>query len=287
MSLSRREAVGPEVRRVTVWQEMSEGEGQMAFGPRDPFTAGATVTEAAMRENSPAGSAPRRPPAASATGRLIVEYHTAFLQASEAQEGNEKDHFPQSGEMARSIKILLRPDSPTGPSFSTARRQRSEDLSHLRKTLNPGIPGLPLNIFRRFRAMACLPRGRLAYRGSIQLKATRPFARSSSPTYTFPRRREPRQPKTAQSRRFFAGKLSTGRGIAGWRQPLAKIGDLGFTRGGTAGSAGRPRRCCARIAQQTDWRGSESAQAVRRVGALSAIRLSKNGPGESNVRGLE
>src|ERR1035438_6804967 len=35
MSLSRREAVGPEVRRVTVWQEMSEGEGQMAFGPRE------------------------------------------------------------------------------------------------------------------------------------------------------------------------------------------------------------------------------------------------------------
>ena len=217
MSLSRREAVGPEVRRVTVWQEMSEGEGQMAFGPRNPFTAGATVTEAAMRENSPAGSAPRRPPAASATGRLIVEYHTAFLQASEAQEGNEKDHFPQSGEMARSIKILLRPDSPTGPSFSTARRQRSEDLSHLRKTLNPGIPGLPLNIFRRFRAMACLPRGRLAYRGSIQLKATRPFARSSSPTYTLPRRREPRQPKTAQSREFFAGKIRSAGGTAGWR----------------------------------------------------------------------
>ena len=39
-------------------------------------------------------------------------------------------------------------DSPTGLSFSTARRERSRpncngDLSHLRKTLNPGIPGLP------------------------------------------------------------------------------------------------------------------------------------------------
>ena len=178
----------------------------MAFGPRDPYTAGATVTEAAMRGNSPTGSAPRRPPAASATGRLIVEYHTAFLQASEAQEGNEKDHFPRSGEMARSIKILLRPDSPTGPSFSTARRQRSEDLSHLRKTLNPGIPGLPLNIFRRFRAMACLPRGRLAYLGSIQLKATGPFARSSSPTYTLTRRREFRQPKTALPQSLFCRK---------------------------------------------------------------------------------
>jgi len=28
---------------------MSEGEGQLAFGPRNPFTAGATVTEAARR----------------------------------------------------------------------------------------------------------------------------------------------------------------------------------------------------------------------------------------------
>ena len=251
MSLSRREAVGPEVRRVTVWQEMSEGEGQMAFGPRDPFTAGATVTEAAMRGNSPAGSAPRRPPAASATGRLIVEYHTAFLQASEAQEGNEKDHFPQSGEMARSIKILLRPDSPTGPSFSTARRQRSEDLSHLRKTLNPGIPGLPLNIFRRFRAMACLPRGRLAYRGSIQLKATRPFARSSSPTYTLPRRREPRQPKTAQSRKFLQEKsaapaeLPDGGNILRRLAILVSLGaarrDLPAGRGAAAqGSRSRP-----------------------------------------------
>src|SRR5450759_5119495 len=34
-------------------------------------------------------------------------------------------------------------DSPTGPSFSTARRERSEDLSHIRETLNPGVPGHP------------------------------------------------------------------------------------------------------------------------------------------------
>jgi hypothetical protein len=34
-------------------------------------------------------------------------------------------------------------DSPTGPSFSTARRERSGDLSHVRETLNPGIPGRP------------------------------------------------------------------------------------------------------------------------------------------------
>jgi len=40
-------------------------------------------------------------------------------------------------------------DSPTGPSFSTARRKRSElafgeqDPSHVRETLNPGVPGKP------------------------------------------------------------------------------------------------------------------------------------------------
>jgi len=34
-------------------------------------------------------------------------------------------------------------DSPTGPSFSTARRKRSHDLSHVRETLNPGVPGRP------------------------------------------------------------------------------------------------------------------------------------------------
>jgi len=33
---------------------------------------------------------------------------------------------------------------PTRPSFSTAHRKRSEDLSHVRKTLNPGVPVLPL-----------------------------------------------------------------------------------------------------------------------------------------------
>ena len=31
----------------------------------------------------------------------------------------------------------------TRPSFSTARRKRSSDLSHLRQTLNPGVPVLP------------------------------------------------------------------------------------------------------------------------------------------------
>ncbi len=33
---------------------------------------------------------------------------------------------------------------PTRPSFSTAHRKRPFDLSHLRKTLKPGVPVLPL-----------------------------------------------------------------------------------------------------------------------------------------------
>ena len=61
-------------------------------------------------------------------------------------------------------------DSPTGPSFSTARRERSENLSHIRETLIPGVPGHPPHsIFGCLRAVAYLPRGRLAYRGSMQI----------------------------------------------------------------------------------------------------------------------
>jgi hypothetical protein len=71
----------------------------------------------------------------------------------------------------------LQPDSPTGLSFSTARRERSEDLSHIRKTLNPGVPGHPPHsIFRCLRAVACLPRGRLAYRGSTASGSRTPAA---------------------------------------------------------------------------------------------------------------
>ena len=32
----------------------------------------------------------------------------------------------------------------TRPSFSTAHRKRSENLSHVRKTLKPGVPVIPL-----------------------------------------------------------------------------------------------------------------------------------------------
>jgi hypothetical protein len=59
-------------------------------------------------------------------------------------------------------------DSPTGLSFSTVRRRGLWDLSHIRETLNPRIPGHPPHsIFRCLRAVAYLPHGRLAYRGSI------------------------------------------------------------------------------------------------------------------------
>jgi hypothetical protein len=84
--------------------------------------------------------------------------------------------------MANYRKRLLT-DSPTGPSFSTARRERSHDLSHIRETLNPGVPGNTLtNIFRRRRAVAYLPRGRLAYRGSMQIRWTQHKTRYIHPT---------------------------------------------------------------------------------------------------------
>ena len=49
MPLFLREAAGPEVRQVSVWQRILNGEGIHAFGPRHPITAGATDTEAIER----------------------------------------------------------------------------------------------------------------------------------------------------------------------------------------------------------------------------------------------
>jgi hypothetical protein len=60
----------------------------------------------------------------------------------EAYEGNKKPFPPQRKKWPTIAERLLT-DSPTGPSFSTARRKRSEDLSHIRETLNPGVPGPP------------------------------------------------------------------------------------------------------------------------------------------------
>ncbi len=64
------------------------------------------------------------------------------------------------------------PDIPTRPSFSTARRKIPPlGISHVRQTLNPGVPVLPLSpaSLDAGWAVAYMPRGRLAYRGSVFL----------------------------------------------------------------------------------------------------------------------
>src|ERR1019366_6930229 len=77
------------------------------------------------------------------TGRLIVvRFHIPFWRRVRSSGGKQKSHFPRAEEMANYRERLLT-DSPTGPSFSTARRERSCDLSHVRETLNPGVPGNP------------------------------------------------------------------------------------------------------------------------------------------------
>jgi hypothetical protein len=94
------------------------------------------------------------------------------------RKGNQKSPSPGDGERAntedRLQKPLVRtdfpePDIPTRPSFSTARRERSLNLSHLRQTLNPGMPVLPIPpaSLDTGWAVACVSRGRLAYRGSV------------------------------------------------------------------------------------------------------------------------
>src|ERR1019366_8574698 len=116
------------------------------------------------------GLPPELPRRFSRTGRLIVvRFHIPFWRRVLSSGGKQKNHFPRAEEMANYRERLLT-DSPTGPSFSTARRERSCDLSHVRETLKPGIPGHPPHsIFGCLRAVAYLPRGRLAYRGSMQI----------------------------------------------------------------------------------------------------------------------
>jgi hypothetical protein len=74
----------------------------------------------------------------------LSSFGSIYLSGDESKrwEGNEKTISPGAEEMANYRERLLT-DSPTGPSFSTARRERSEDLSHIRETLNPGVPGQP------------------------------------------------------------------------------------------------------------------------------------------------
>jgi len=57
-----------------------------------------------------------------------------FLETSEAQEGNKKTIPPEAEEMANYRKRLLT-DSPTGPSFSTARRRDPKTSATLEKPL--------------------------------------------------------------------------------------------------------------------------------------------------------
>src|ERR1035441_10733945 len=64
------------------------------------------------------------------TGRLVVvRFHIPFWRQVRSSGGKQKSHFPRAEEMANYRKRLLT-DSPTGPSFSTARRERSRSEEH-------------------------------------------------------------------------------------------------------------------------------------------------------------
>ena len=89
--------------------------------------------------------------------------------------GRETTPSPEDGEGANAegwlpgqLAAPAAQDILTRPSFSTARRERPSDLSHLRQTLNPGMPVLPFPSASLDAdwAVACVSRGRLAYRGS-------------------------------------------------------------------------------------------------------------------------
>jgi len=84
---------------------------------------------------------------------------------TEALEGKQKDHFPQSGEMAD--YQAMAGGFPTGLSFSTARRRGLSASATLGKPLTRESLVTLTRIFRRRRAVAFMPRGRLACRGSL------------------------------------------------------------------------------------------------------------------------
>src|ERR1035437_6524006 len=151
------------------------GTGALAFSPRlsPPLKLAEEAAAKAMAEglsnyrrnfHAVSSGAPLR-----VRRLIVVRFHIPFWRRVEAREGNKKPSPPERQKWPTIAERLLT-DSPTGPSFSTARRERSEDLSHVRETLNPGVPGHPPHsIFGCLRAVACLPRGRLAYRGSMQI----------------------------------------------------------------------------------------------------------------------
>jgi len=112
--------------------------------------------------------------------RLDPECSYAFLEAKGWKQGSsgraislawrkelaEDSLRPPHGGCRETYNLF-----PTRPSFSTAHRKRSKNLSHIRKTLKPGVPVLPVTagIFRHSWAVAFVLRGSLAYRGSMQL----------------------------------------------------------------------------------------------------------------------
>jgi hypothetical protein len=74
----------------------------------------------------------------SEAGLLLISY---ILSEGESKLGGIC-HFSAAEKWLKNLEGI-RPDFPTGLSFSTAHRERFGNLSHLRKTLNPGVPVLP------------------------------------------------------------------------------------------------------------------------------------------------
>jgi hypothetical protein len=66
------------------------------------------------------------------------------------------------GETHTSRKKRAARTDPHWLSFSTARRRDILRPSHFEQSLKPALPGLPLGVSRRFGAMACVTRSRLA-----------------------------------------------------------------------------------------------------------------------------
>jgi hypothetical protein len=127
------------------------------------FIAVKTLGEAAGRTScrpTPARLPVRWPSPYSEGGRL--EYAYAFL-AGRLSEG-------------RNANGGVRDEHPTGERFSSKLQHRAplkvpsscRDLSHVRKTLESGVPVLPAaSVSRSWWAVACVLRGSLAYRGPM------------------------------------------------------------------------------------------------------------------------
>ena len=99
-------------------------------------------------------------------------------QVGVSLEKGKRDHQRFAGFAAWTAAAKMTFLFPTRPSFSTAHRKRSFGLSHIRKTLSPGVPVVPLTSFFGSRwAVAYVLRGSLAYRGFHALLSFRPLHR--------------------------------------------------------------------------------------------------------------